>query len=46
MRAFLKSQRPYVKDTLAVNLNFLKKKYSIDLKKICLLYTYDAADDP
>ena len=34
MRAFLKSQRPYVKDTLAVNLNFLKKKYSIDLKKI------------
>jgi len=34
MRAFLKSQRPYVKDTLAVNLDFLKKQYSIDLKKI------------
>ena len=34
MRAFLRSQRPYVKDTLAVNLDFLKKQYSVDLKKI------------
>lgn len=34
MRAFLRGKRPYVKDTLAVNLNFLKKQYSIDLKKI------------
>jgi len=34
MRALLRSQRPYTKDTLAVNLDFLKKQYSIDLKKI------------
>ena len=34
MRSLLRGKRPYVKDTLAVNLNFLKKKYSIDLKKI------------
>ena len=30
----LKSKRPYGKDILAVNLDFLKKQYSVDLKKI------------